>query len=59
MLAADDGAKITVPICVLPSKDEDVEEVKKLEAALTVPKYFETLKDSPHGWMAARRPIRA
>jgi len=54
MLAAEDAPKITVPICMLPSKDEDAEEVKKFEAALTVPKYFETFKDSPHGWMGAR-----
>jgi len=27
------------------------------KAILTVPKYFDTFKDSPHGWMAACRDL--
>lgn len=54
MLAVEDAGKITVPLCMLASQDEDAETVKKFEAELKVPKYFETFGNSPHGWMAAR-----
>lgn len=56
-LAVEDAEKITVPLCVLASKDEDAETVKKFEAALKVPKYFETFGNSQHGWMAARADL--
>lgn len=42
---------------MLASGDESAEDVKKFEAALTVPKYVETFPDQIHGWMAARSDL--
>jgi hypothetical protein len=47
-LDAADASKITVPICMLPSQDEDVAVVKAFEEALTVPKYVEIFEEAPH-----------
>lgn len=44
-------------VCLLASKDEDAEEVKKYEAKLTGPKHVETFGDQIHGWMAARSDL--
>lgn len=54
MVDPADAEKIKVPICMLASKDEDVEAVKKFEATLTKDKHVETFADQIHGWMAAR-----
>lgn len=54
MVDPSDAEKITIPICLLASKDEDAEAVKKFEANLKVEKYIETFGDQIHGWMAAR-----
>jgi dienelactone hydrolase len=54
MVAADDAKSIKVPLCMLASKDEDPEDVKKFEENLTVAKHVETFGDQIHGWMAAR-----
>jgi hypothetical protein len=51
---ANDASKITVPICILNSKEEDKEVAKQFVANLTVDKHFETFDDQNHGWMAAR-----
>lgn len=53
-----DAAGIKVPTLLLASKDESAEEVKKYEAALTVPHHVETFKDQIHGWMAARSDLK-
>jgi dienelactone hydrolase len=59
MVDPADAAKISLPLCMLASKDEDPEAVKKFEAGLTgVPKYIETFGDQIHGWMAARSNLR-
>lgn len=54
MVDAADGPGIKVPFIMLASGDEPAEDVKKFEAALTVPKHVETFADQIHGWMAAR-----
>lgn len=51
---AGDAANVTVPMCLLASRDEPAEDVKKYDEALTVPKHVETFGDQIHGWMAAR-----
>jgi len=50
----DDAPKITVPIAILPSKDEDEKAVSGYEKNLKVPHIVEWFKDQVHGWMAAR-----
>ncbi|KAH6981925.1 Alpha/Beta hydrolase protein [Ilyonectria robusta] len=57
MVDANDAAGVTIPTALLASKDEDAAEVKKFEAALTVPKHVETFADQIHGWMAARADL--
>lgn len=54
MIDAADAAKCTIPICMLASKDEPADDVKKFEEALTVTKHVETFDTQIHGWMAAR-----
>lgn len=49
--------RVKIPLIMLASKDEDAEEVKKFEAALTGPKHVETFPDQIHGWMAARSDL--
>ena len=49
-----DAENITIPICMLASKDEDAETVKAFVANLKGEKYFETFSDQVHGWMGAR-----
>lgn len=50
---AGDAEKVTIPMLMLASKDEPVEDVKKYEAALKVPHHIETV-DQVHGFMTAR-----
>lgn len=57
MVDPADAEKIKVPLCLLASKDESADDVKKFEANLTVPKYVETFDDQIHGWMAARADL--
>lgn len=54
MVDPNDAKGITIPLCVLASKDEDRDAVKKFEEELKVPKHVETFGDQVHGWMAAR-----
>lgn len=49
----EDAAKIAIPMMVLPSKDEDVELIKKYDENLTVKKVIKTY-DQVHGFMSAR-----
>ena len=57
MVDAADAENIKIPLAMLASKDEPVEDVKKFEAALTGPKHVETFGDQIHGWMAARADL--
>lgn len=50
----EDAAQVTVPIAILPSKDEDSEAVTKYVDALKVKNLRENFSDQIHGWMAAR-----
>ncbi|CAF9937029.1 MAG: hypothetical protein HETSPECPRED_010533 [Heterodermia speciosa] len=54
MVDPNDAKGISIPICMLPSGDEDQEAVKGFQEALNVPNYIETFPDQVHGWMAAR-----
>jgi hypothetical protein len=47
-IEVEDASKITIPIVVLASEDEDAKTVKGFEEALTVPKYVEIYSDAPH-----------
>lgn len=51
MVSPDDASKISIPICVLASKDEDVKAIKGFEANLKGEKYVETFGDQIHGWV--------
>ena len=54
MVDPNDAKGITVPICMLASKDEDADAVKGFEKELKVKSHVETFADQVHGWMAAR-----
>lgn len=57
MVDPNDAKGITIPLCMLASKDEDRDAVKKFEEELKVPKHVETFDDQVHGWMAARHVL--
>lgn len=57
MIDPADALKITVPLCLLASQDENAEHVKQFAANLKVPKYIETFSDQIHGFMAARSDL--
>lgn len=57
MVDSKDALNIKVPLIMLASKDEDVEEVKKFEANLTGDKYVETFKDQIHGSVFILSPL--
>lgn len=48
MVDPKDAEKLTVPICMLASKDEPKDAVSAFQEALQVPGYFETFADQPH-----------
>lgn len=57
MVSADDAKGIKIPICMLASRDEPVEDISKFQETLKsagVTNHVETFKDQVHGWMAAR-----
>lgn len=47
-MTAEDGAKITVPICMLASKDEKAEDIEAFKKALKVENHIETFGDQVH-----------
>ena len=53
---AGDAAKVTIPLAMLASKEEPVDDVKAFEAALKVPHHVETFQHV-HGWMSARADL--
>lgn len=57
MVDPNDAEGVTVPTMLLASKDEPVDDVKKFEERLRVPKHVETFGDQIHGWMAARADL--
>jgi dienelactone hydrolase len=54
MVDPADAPKVTIPIAVLPSKDEDKVAVNAYEKALKVDHIVEWFPTQTHGWMAAR-----
>ncbi|KAL2375152.1 hypothetical protein RJ035_003746 [Blastomyces gilchristii] len=54
MLDPNDAPKVTIPMVLLASMDEDVDEVKAFKHNLKVPNHIETWSTQIHGWMAAR-----
>lgn len=54
MIDPADAAKVTIPFCMLASKEEEASEVTAFDKALTVTKYVETYGTQIHGWMSAR-----
>jgi len=58
MVDAKDAKGIKIPLCMLASGDEKVEDVKAFEEGLTAEKYVETFGDQVHGWMAARGDLK-
>jgi dienelactone hydrolase len=54
MVDPADAPKVTIPIALLPSKDEDKDAVTKYEKDLKVKHVVEWFPDQIHGWMAAR-----
>ena len=48
MVDASDAEKVTVPLCMLASKDEKPEDVKKFKEALKVDNHVETFGDQVH-----------
>lgn len=54
MVDPSDAGAITIPICILASKDEPADAVKSFGENLKVEKHIETFSDQIHGWMAAR-----
>lgn len=57
MIDPSDAANIDIPLCMLGSKDESAEDIKKFEAALKNPHHVETFGDQIHGWMGARADL--
>ncbi|MCJ1237549.1 hypothetical protein MMC14_005536 [Varicellaria rhodocarpa] len=58
MVDPADGEKMTVPVCMLASKDEPADAVEKFKESLKVPSHVETFSDQIHGWMAARGDLK-
>ena len=54
MVDPADAPKVTVPIALLPSQDEDKDAVSKYEKELKVKHIVEWYPTQIHGWMAAR-----
>jgi hypothetical protein len=57
LLDAADAAKVTIPMCVLGSKDEKAEDLEAFGHALKVEKHIERFDDQLHGWMSARADL--
>jgi len=57
MVDAADAEKVQIPMCVLASKEEPAEDVKKYDEALKVKKHVETFPTQIHGWMSARADL--
>jgi dienelactone hydrolase len=57
MVDPSEALNIDIPFCMLASKDEPVDDVKKFEANLKGEKHVEIFSDQIHGWMAARSDL--
>lgn len=56
-----EAAEIKIPMCLLASMDEVVDEINKYDAALLTEiegeKHVETFEDQVHGWLSARADL--
>jgi len=58
MIDPADAPKVTIPIAMLPSMDEDKDAVAAYEKGLKVKHVVETFDTQIHGWMAARSNLK-
>ena len=58
MVDPKDAEKISIPMCVLASKDEPADDVKKYEQNLKGVKHVETFDTQLHGFMSARADFK-
>ena len=58
MVSPEDAEKVGIPMCMLASKEEPAEDVKKYEEALKVKKHVETFSTQLHGFMSARGDLK-
>ncbi|RMD40063.1 hypothetical protein DV735_g5059, partial [Chaetothyriales sp. CBS 134920] len=58
LLDLADAPKIKIPMLVLPSKDEPLDEYEKYRDAITVPNRLEYFANQIHGWMSARGDLK-
>lgn len=58
MVDAADAPNVTIPIFLIPSKDESKDDVKKYEEALKVKHKVTWFDDQIHGFMAARSDLK-
>ncbi|KAL1960469.1 hypothetical protein VTO42DRAFT_7768 [Malbranchea cinnamomea] len=54
MVDPNDATKVTIPMALLASKDEDEPTIEAYKANLKVPHHVDYYKTQIHGWMAAR-----
>lgn len=57
MVDPSEAEGISIPLCMLASKDEPEEDVKAFEGKLKGEKRVEVFGDQIHGWMAARADL--
>jgi len=57
MVSPEDAEKVQIPMCVLASKEEPADDIKKYDEKLTVKKHVETFSTEVHGWMSARADL--
>ncbi|KIW44123.1 uncharacterized protein PV06_05157 [Exophiala oligosperma] len=58
LIDPSEAAEIGIPVCMLPSMDENADEVARYDANLTkAPKHVEIFPDQIHGWMSARADL--
>lgn len=58
MVDPADAPKVTIPIMLIPTKDESKDDVKKYQDALKVKHKVEWFDDQIHGFMAARSDLK-
>lgn len=58
MVDPKDAEKISIPMCVLASKDEPADDIKKYEQSLKGVKHVEIYDTQLHGFMSARGDLK-
>jgi dienelactone hydrolase len=58
MVDPSDALSINIPLCMLASGDESVDDIEKFKENLKGEKHVETFGDQIHGWMAARADLK-